>query len=272
MVITSRLHVAAPCLAMGVPVIFAKSYVDHRYDVLEPFIPLYGEGDFASINWQPEAIDMEQTKDNMCYMLKAVLDEVERRSEVKKKFSSMAQPYNNRYAAPHRFKPVVQANYGYFVYNDNPFDSYNFFERIIGRKLKDVDLFYYGCGHIGKHFFNSTYTLIKQARSFAFVDNNPKFEGLEFEGYKIIKSSELANYDRDNLVIIITANGFGGGVAYDMANALSKEYGFVDGKDYFLYELLMATLTEYNFNDPFAVTTRLVSKVATSHDIFKVLP
>jgi hypothetical protein len=272
MIITSRLHIAAPCLAMGVPVILAKQDLDHRFDVLEPFIPLYSERDFEKIDWNPNTIDLEDTKNNMCYLLKSILDELARRRNINNNLSSYVNKFNINYSAKHTYKPVVQANYAYFVYTNSLFDKYNFFEQIIGNKLKNIDLLYYGCGQIGKHFFNSTYTLLKQAKSFSFIDNNPKYDGITFEGFKIIKSSDISNYNFDNLKIIITANGFMAGTAHDIANSLSRDYGFVDGKDYFLYEFIMILLTEYNFNNPFDLTTRLVSKVSTTHDIFKVLP
>jgi hypothetical protein len=272
LVITSRLHVAAPCVAMGVPVILAINHLDERFTVLEPFIPLYAPADYGRIDWSPAAPDIEETKDRMCDIFEALLQEAQRRSERKREFSALSAPFADRYNAPHRYKPIVQANFGYYVYEARPFEKYSFFERIIGRKLETVDLLYYGCGDVGKHFFNSTYALIKQARSFAFVDGNPKFEGLSFEGYKVIKPGEIANYKRGEVVIIITANGFSGGVAHSIADYLSLTYGMVDGEDYFLHELLMITLTEYNFNDPYTLTTRMCSKVSATHDIFKALP
>jgi len=274
LVITSRLHVAAPCLAMGIPVILTIDHLDFRFDVLEPFIPLYSINDYAKINWNPTAPDIEDIKDKMCNIFEAVLEMAEHRKIQDKKFKKITDdfPPAQRYNAPHRFKPITMANYAYFLYEESPYLKYSFFERIIGKKIENVDLLYYGCGHIGKHFFNSTYTLIQKARSFAFVDNSPKYEGLSFEGYKVLKMSDIARYKKGDVKIIITANGFSNGVAHSIADSLSQEYGFVDGDDFFLYELLMIMLTEYNINDPYTLTTRMISKVSTTHDIFKILP
>ena len=41
LVITSRIHVAAPCVAMGVPVILATDNADFRYAWIDKFIPLH---------------------------------------------------------------------------------------------------------------------------------------------------------------------------------------------------------------------------------------
>jgi hypothetical protein len=271
LVITSRLHVAAPCVAMGVPVILAINHLDERFTVLEPFIPLYAPADYGRIDWSPVAPDIEDTKDRMCDIFEAVLLEAERRLGQKREFAGLTACFADRYNAPHRYKPIVCANFGYYVYEDRPFEKYSFFERIIGRKLETVDLLYYGCGNVGKHFFNSTPALIKRARSFAFVDGDPKFKGLSFEGNKVIGPAEIANYRRGEVVIVVTANGFSGGAANDIADYLSLTHGMVDGEDYFLHELLMITLTEYNFNDPYTLTTRTAAKVS-AQDIFKVLP
>lgn len=61
-VVTSRLHVAVPCTAMGIPVIFAKDYVDTRFSWLEKLIPLYSLGEYEKINWKPQAPDYEEKK------------------------------------------------------------------------------------------------------------------------------------------------------------------------------------------------------------------
>lgn len=62
MVVTSRLHIASPCLALGIPVIFAMQYIPHRCTFLHKYIPLYTIDKFCEINWRPEPVDCEQIK------------------------------------------------------------------------------------------------------------------------------------------------------------------------------------------------------------------
>jgi hypothetical protein len=63
LVITSRIHVAMPCVAMGIPVIFiTKQSDDIRFDVLQGILPIYTLKDLRFINWSPEAVDISHLK------------------------------------------------------------------------------------------------------------------------------------------------------------------------------------------------------------------
>lgn len=62
LVVTSRLHVASPCLAMGIPVILAMDVPDHRYGWLEKLTPLYTPATYGDIQWNPQAPEYEDVK------------------------------------------------------------------------------------------------------------------------------------------------------------------------------------------------------------------
>ncbi|MDL2314129.1 polysaccharide pyruvyl transferase family protein [Desulfovibrio sp. OttesenSCG-928-C14] len=62
LVVSSRLHVLAPCIAAGIPVIAARSSFDTRYGWLDKFIPLYEEPDFHTIDWSPKPLELEDFK------------------------------------------------------------------------------------------------------------------------------------------------------------------------------------------------------------------
>lgn len=55
LIVTSRLHVAVPCTAMGIPVILARTYFDERYSWVEKYLPLYTPEKFKSIDWDFKA-------------------------------------------------------------------------------------------------------------------------------------------------------------------------------------------------------------------------
>lgn len=63
LVITSRLHAAAPCIAMGIPVILAMDVPDHRYGWLEKLTPLYTPESFGKIQWDPVCPSYEDIKE-----------------------------------------------------------------------------------------------------------------------------------------------------------------------------------------------------------------
>jgi hypothetical protein len=65
LVITQRLHCAVPCMAMGIPVVFARRRITQRSWWLENLIPLYDEATFKCIDWNPESLELETIKQNM---------------------------------------------------------------------------------------------------------------------------------------------------------------------------------------------------------------
>ncbi|MCL2508945.1 MAG: polysaccharide pyruvyl transferase family protein [Oscillospiraceae bacterium] len=63
LIVTSRLHVAGPCTAMGIPVVLARHYFDERYAWIDKYLPLYTPGWFAEIDWDAKAPDIEAVKE-----------------------------------------------------------------------------------------------------------------------------------------------------------------------------------------------------------------
>lgn len=60
--VTSRLHVALPLTAFGIPVILAKDKVDGRFSFIEKYLPIYSKEQYSKINWAPEASNFEPIK------------------------------------------------------------------------------------------------------------------------------------------------------------------------------------------------------------------
>lgn len=58
MIITTRLHVAVPCIAMGIPTVLIMPGVSFRFSWLERICPIYTEEEIDDINWNfvPEDI------------------------------------------------------------------------------------------------------------------------------------------------------------------------------------------------------------------------
>lgn len=73
LVVTSRLHCAAPCTALGIPVILARNYFDDRYTFLDKFLHPYTPDEFAGIDWHPAPVEMEKEKDLIIQMAIAML-------------------------------------------------------------------------------------------------------------------------------------------------------------------------------------------------------
>ncbi len=65
LIITSRLHCAMPCIAAGIPVVFACTKKSFRYTWLEKYVPIYEEGNFCQINWAPNPVFYEDFKNTL---------------------------------------------------------------------------------------------------------------------------------------------------------------------------------------------------------------
>lgn len=63
LVITSRIHAAMPCIAMGIPVIFITNNPDNeRFDVIDGIIPIYNYKDIKQIDWSPQPAEITELK------------------------------------------------------------------------------------------------------------------------------------------------------------------------------------------------------------------
>jgi hypothetical protein len=65
LVVTSRLHCAVPCMAMGIPTIFACEQYSSSYAWLESIIPVYGASVFKDIDWYPKGANYEDMKEQV---------------------------------------------------------------------------------------------------------------------------------------------------------------------------------------------------------------
>lgn len=65
LVVTSRLHAAVPCMAMGIPVILVKEDFDGRFSWLEKYLPLYSKDKWDEIQWNALPVDYESDKVEM---------------------------------------------------------------------------------------------------------------------------------------------------------------------------------------------------------------
>lgn len=58
LVLTPLHHVAAPCMAMGIPVIVYRQDRDPRFSLLADLVPIHTPDTVRAIDWQPEPVDV----------------------------------------------------------------------------------------------------------------------------------------------------------------------------------------------------------------------
>lgn len=65
LIITSRLHCALPCTAMGIPVIVGREMNEHRFGGMDKVLNYYNVDEFENIDFNPVARDVENLKNKV---------------------------------------------------------------------------------------------------------------------------------------------------------------------------------------------------------------
>lgn len=176
LVITSRLHAASPCLAMGIPVIMTKH--DDRFGFIDRFLPSYTDWENDVIDWNPLPIDIEQEKN---ILKQAFFDRV--RYE-EKRISLLNMWDEKQIDVNVKYEPQIMS-----AIKSVTFDKPNFKYAVLGI-ISSVSYF---IPDIMKQLY-------PDAELVCGIDS---YVTRDFFGVKIIKPCEILNLPAD--VIIITA-------------------------------------------------------------------
>lgn len=188
LVVTSRLHVASPCLAWGIPVIFAKKVIDHRFGWLDKYLPLYGEQDYSQINWEPQPVDYEESKQKLLsFNIKRITDAYDMYSAMEK----ITEYYGN---------PTGRDNYPSFR-DTVAYDNGAVYDWL-AKQFSAQDKFSYalwGISGAADEVYSKIQELFPYASLVAAVD---RYKQTEFHGIKIIKPEVLQDL-LDAVVIVL---------------------------------------------------------------------
>lgn len=120
LVITSKLHVASPCLAMGIPVILAKNHFGDRFGFIDRLIPTYTPEHYDEINWNPEPVDFEEDKAKIKQMffnkVKTAASRIELENMWKGKHPIYQIDYNTATSIAVKKIPFPKAKFKYAVW------------------------------------------------------------------------------------------------------------------------------------------------------------
>ena len=92
LVITSLLHCSTPCIAMGVPVVLARSTVSFRFAWLEALLKIYTPPEYAEIDWDPSPVVYDSHKE----LVKKIFMKRMRRQNADLEISKIHSFYMNR--------------------------------------------------------------------------------------------------------------------------------------------------------------------------------
>ena len=63
LVISPLLHCVVPCLATGIPVIFAKDTLSYRFGFCDKLVKIYDKDEYKNIDWNPNSVYFEELKE-----------------------------------------------------------------------------------------------------------------------------------------------------------------------------------------------------------------
>ncbi len=205
LVVTSRLHAATPCIAMGIPVILAKDYIDYRFAWLDKFIKLYSLNEYHLIDWNPKTIDIENHKTNL------LNSAVERIQEVYTKYSSICDIsdfYENRSRVRY---------YDFFEITHMNFDILDKFIDQHWNRNDEVEFAIWGITSATNKILQHIFEKYPNAKLVKVIDS---FRDIVYDGIPSIKPCELT--PNDDFYTIVTSVG-ASNVAKELFDRIGKK-------------------------------------------------
>lgn len=257
LVITRRLHMALPCIAMGIPVVLAHEcdtgqVEECRFSGLDRIVKVYKPEEYKMIDWNPEVPDIEWLKEKTIQM------GMERIQETVKRFGGVIE-VSEYYESVNRqvYYSGMKASYlsekqkEYFICNSWKMER-TIFEYITKRHFEKMHLIFYGAGDKCKWAMRRYYNYIERTREFHIVDGDESKWGkkvndlmtnanydLNLPKNYIVENPEIIrNISKDRLVVIVTCDRYYAGAGVEIGNLLIREYGLQEENElYFLDKL-----------------------------------
>lgn len=195
LVISSKLHVLVPCIAMGIPVIAAFDNISHRFSWLDKYIKLYTPDEFDKINWTPEPVDYESDKEKIERMFC---------NQIKKKHEEFSEIYDISNFYEDREKALYGNHY------------YSVIKKLKNKKADNFKYIIWGCGLIGNSVYKVMQDIFPQAELIMAVD---EYVSGEWHGVQIIKSQDLEKFPN---AFVILASYSGRHQGYEVMQKLNR--------------------------------------------------
>ncbi len=180
LVVTSRLHCASPCMALGVPVVFAHQKKASSFAWITQLLKLYTPEEWDAIDWNPDAIEYEAIKRRI------IMEDIQRIREV------AGGVYNNRCSDYF----LVDANYGSEFENGELMRIKRFAEEN-WKKNSKFEYAVYGVTQIAEHTYRYMKTNFPNAQLIDVYDN---YRDLIFHG---LRTKKIETFDISRGVYLI---------------------------------------------------------------------
>ncbi len=205
LVITSKLHCASPCIAMGIPVIVVRENKSCRFEWINKFTKVYTKEEIDVINWAPAIVDVEEIKQKIRLVIS----------------SRIQQSYN-------KYKRMLEVSE---FFEDSEKEALSVKEQIISA-MKNSNKTNYIIWGVGGYLGNAIYQIInKECPDIKLVAAIDEYKECVFHGIHTQKKSILQEID-NAFVFVATATGT------PMAESYMDSIGKVKREDYFTFSMI----------------------------------
>lgn len=249
LVITSRLHLALPCIAMGIPVIVARRYNDDtdRYSGYDQLFHVYMPDEYDKVDWNPKVPDIEWIKNEIINNAIMLLKEKYEKNALPmfiKSYEKQVQLLSSwfekssdiTYYGGENLSYLSQCQKEHYYLNKDMYGSVLAY--ILGEPLSKYDLVIWGAGDKGMYMMRRYDKLVHQFKSCIYVDSNCDKWNSKLYGYDIYNPNEIRKYDKEKLIIIVAINHYYSKAGRMIAMNLVNDFGLEEGKQFFMLDKL----------------------------------
>lgn len=173
LVVTSRMHCAVPCIAMGIPIVFLVPIMSSRFTWMEKLIPIYTYDEVGSINWAPKPVEYEDQKQ---WIIQAAINRLQGKCDL-----SLCRKVHDWYMC--RDKREFTSGNGLELLYKYAASNWN--------KNEEIEYLMWGITATTEDAYNWITNNYPKARLVAVID---EYRDLDFHGINTIRSGELINY------------------------------------------------------------------------------
>lgn len=179
LVVTSRLHAASPCMAMGIPVILVNDSFDGRFSWIGKYLPLYTKETYEQIDWYPNMVDYEHIKKNIIQVFM---------QQIKDSYDKYVGIYN--ISSFYELRADI-------IYNS---ELKNAIKKLPFSDAKNIHYGIWGLTTLAETLKN---IIEDNCNSWKFVNAVDKICNGTFEGCKVIMPSEIQSQNEEIIYFII---------------------------------------------------------------------
>lgn len=221
LIITSRLHAASPCMAMGIPVVFVKNEIDERFAWLDKVLPLYSKTDWADINWKPGRVEYEQVKRKI---INFAIQRIKKTWQDYEGYAGISEFWEDR-------KPFSYPDFRKILfYNFN--EAYNWIERKWKKDRKE-NYCIWGLTKGTEEFINHIKENWPNAELKHVID---KYKKENFYGFKVF-SPDAVEFENDEYVFVFAVGAAAEARKMIMEEKISKDKCFIIADEFLTNKL-----------------------------------